>query len=207
MDGVLVDSGQLHFDAWQWLAESRGGSLTREQFLPTFGMRNADAIRRLFGDVAEPDLGRMSDAKEEEFRRMARGALTALPGAEALVRALHADGRLQAVASSSPRENIRVILEALGLDRCFQATASGEDVSNGKPNPEIFTLAAHRLAAPPLDCIVVEDAVVGVQAGVRAGMTVFAVTNTRKRDELSQADRVVDSLAELTPADFVLPKR
>ncbi|MDQ3855563.1 MAG: HAD-IA family hydrolase, partial [Chloroflexota bacterium] len=114
-------------------------------------------------------------------------------------------GHPQAVASSAPMENVEVTIEELGIRDCFGAIVSGDDVTRGKPHPQVFTTAAGRLGVKPIDCIVVEDAVVGVQAGIRAGMTVYAVTNTRRREELYRADRIVDSLEELTADDFVLP--
>ncbi len=205
MDGVIVDSEEFHYEAWKWLAERHGKEITREQFLPTFGMTNPDAILHLFGEAKEAEVREMSLSKEAEFRRRLKGRVEALPGADRLIRNLSAEGHLQAVASSAPRENISVILDELALEGCFQATASGDDVSRGKPNPEIFTLAARLLGEQPINCVVVEDAVVGVRAGIRAGMKVYAVTTTRTRDDLDQADRVVDSLEELIPADFLLP--
>ncbi len=204
MDGVIVNSEHFHFEAWKWLAERRGQSITRETFLPTLGMTNPDAIIELFGEVKDVEAREMSLSKEAEFRRRLVGRVEALPGAAELIAALHAEGHLQAVASSAPMENIHVILDELALRDCFQALASGDEVSRGKPNPEIFVLAAKRLGARPIDSIVLEDAVVGVRAGIRAGMKVYAVTTTRERDELDQADRVVDSLLELTPLDFLL---
>jgi beta-phosphoglucomutase len=204
MDGVIVDSAEFHYEAWRWLAERRGRELTRAEFLPTFGMTNPDAILHLFGEVKESEARELSLSKEEEFRRRLKGRVEALPGAARLIRALRAEGHLQAVASSAPMENIRVILEELALSDCFEAIASGDDVSRGKPDPEIFTLAARRLGVRPVESVVIEDAVIGVRAGIRAGMKVYAVTTTRTREELEHADRAVDSLEELTPADFVL---
>jgi HAD superfamily hydrolase (TIGR01509 family) len=205
MDGVIVDSERFHYEAWRWLAAQRGADLTRKDFLDTFGMANPEVVVRLFGAVAEPEAREIASSKEVEFRRRLSGRVEALPGAAGLIHALHADGHAQAVASSAPMENIEVILDELGLDECFQAVASGDHVSRGKPHPEIFTLAATRLGAAPRDCIVIEDAVVGVRAAVRAGMKVYAVTTTHQRADLEHADRVVGSLEELALADFLLP--
>ena len=204
MDGVIVNSGEYHFEAWRWLAEQRGQNLTREEFVPTFGMRNPDAILELFGEVQAAEAQAMSLTKEAEFRRLLEGRVEALPGADRLIRVLHAAGHRQAVASSSPLENIEIILRTLGVASCFQTVASGDEVTHGKPHPEIFTVAATRLGVSPVECIVLEDAVVGVRAGIRAGMRVYAVTTTRTRQELADADLVVDTLEELRPTDFLL---
>jgi len=204
MDGVLVDSTEAHFEAWRRMAAARGETLTRERFLPTFGMNNPDAIRVLFGAVPEADARAIATDKEIEFRRLLRGRAAALPGADALVRALRAAGHPLAIASSAPRENIRAVLEELGLADAFGATASGDDIRHGKPDPEIFLLAAERLGVPRRDCIVLEDADVGVLAAKRAGMRAFAITMTRPREGLAGADRILDRLDELTLEDFLL---
>jgi beta-phosphoglucomutase len=91
----------------------------------------------------------------------------------------------------------------VNLRDCFDACVSGEQVTHSKPAPDTFLKAAEELALPPGRCAVVEDAVQGVEAGKAAGMPVAAVTTTRKRSDLTIADIVVDSLAELTADDFV----
>lgn len=204
MDGVLVDSGEAHYEAWRAVAAGRGLALSRAQFLPTFGMNNPDAIRALFGELPPGEAQRIAADKEERFRGLLRGRARALPGARQLVRALEARGHLQAVASSAPRANLELLLEELELSGCFQGIASGDEIRRGKPDPEIFLLAASRLRSPPAEAIVLEDAVVGVLGGKRAGMRVYAVTSTRRREELAAADRVVDSLEELSADDFLL---
>ncbi len=96
-----------------------------------------------------------------------------------------------------------LILSELHLHRYFTAIVSAEDVTRGKPDPQVFLLAAERLQLPPAHCVVVEDAVAGVQAALRGGMRALAVTTNHSREDLSAATRVVDSLAEVSPADFL----
>ena len=114
-----------------------------------------------------------------------------------------------AVGSPAPRINIEFILSNINMVNVFRATVACEDTIKSKPDPDTFIQAAERLGAPPGYCIVVEDAVAGVQAGKAAGMPVVAVTNTCARETLGQDDRVVDSLCELKPNDFaeLLPPR
>jgi beta-phosphoglucomutase len=95
------------------------------------------------------------------------------------------------------------IVENLSIFNCFDAIVIGEDVTNGKPAPDTFLKAAEKLSLEPKCCVVVEDAVQGVQAGKTAGMAVIAVTTTRKRIDLKQADMIVDSLDELKSGDFI----
>jgi beta-phosphoglucomutase-like phosphatase (HAD superfamily) len=103
------------------------------------------------------------------------------------------------VGSSGPPENIALLLEKLGRAAQFAAVVTGADVTRGKPDPQVFLLAAERLNVSPAACIVVEDAVHGIEAARRAGMKSVALAGTSSRDEFSHADLVVDRLREITP--------
>lgn len=202
MDGVLADSGPLHLEAWRRLASERGRGLTDEEFRQTFGMRNDEIVTRLFGDLPPACASLLAERKEGYFREAARAHLEARAGARRLLTELGNMGFLQALASSAPTANVELVLDTLGLRDSFQAVVTGADVRKGKPNPEVFLLAADRLGVPPERCVVVEDAVVGVQAAKAANMRCIAVTSTNTRQELRQADLVVDSLDELQPEAF-----
>ena len=143
---------------------------------------------------------RIADAKEAEYRRLAReGGLAPLPGAAEWVARLKHDGWRQAIASSAPRRNVEVMLEALALDRVFDAIVSAEDVTAGKPDPQVFQAAADRLHTPPDRCIVVEDAAAGIEAARRAGMRSIGVNRAGGLD----ADIAVRSLTDLPLDAFV----
>jgi len=114
------------------------------------------------------------------------------------VRRLRADGWRQAIASSAPRENVDVMLEPLGLDASFDAIASAEDVTAGKPDPQVFLIAAGRLQVVPARAIVVEDGAAGIEAARRAGMPSIGVSRTGSL----AADVLVGSLADLPPDAF-----
>jgi len=114
------------------------------------------------------------------------------------VRSLAKSGLIQAVVSSTPRQNIDLILGALRLGQYFSTIVAGEDVSQGKPSPEGFLLAARRLRARPQRVLVVEDSVAGVRAARAAGMRCLAVATTHPREHLAEADLVVDTLEEVT---------
>ncbi|GAI34174.1 unnamed protein product, partial [marine sediment metagenome] len=107
-----------------------------------------------------------------------------------------------ALASSTPMENIRLITGSLGIANCFQAIVTGHEVTEGKPSPQVFLLAAQRLGVEPENCVVVEDAVAGVTAAKRAGMHCLAITNTHPKQSLKQADLIVDSLEAVTVNDL-----
>jgi len=199
LDGTLVDSEEYHWRAWRDTMEAEGVVLTHEQFLATFGLRNDAIIPQWLGPRTGAErVARIGGAKETAYRALVRsGGLAPLPGAVEWVRRLAAEGWRQAVASSAPRENIDVVLEAIGLAGCFEAIVSAEDVRRGKPDPEVFLAAAARLGVEPRRSIVVEDAAAGVEAARRAGMRSIGV----KRTPLG-ADLDAPSLAALPPGAF-----
>ncbi len=200
MDGVLVDSSEAHYLAWKRFGEELGVPFERDLFDRTFGMTNYQIIPMWLGDACDAaKLPEMSERKEALYREAAREALQELPGAKALVEALAADGFLLAVGSSGPRANVEMALEILGVRGRFAAISSLEDVSEGKPHPEVFLKAAEKLGLPPARCVVLEDAPQGVEAGRRAGCKTVAVTSTRAAAELADADLVVDALSEVSP--------
>ena len=198
LDGTLVDSAEFHWLSWRDTMAAEGVSLTYQQFLDTFGQKNDRILPGWLGPGADADrIRRVGDAKEAEYRRLAGiHGLTALPGASSWVRRLHAQGWQQAIASSAPGENVGVMLRALALDAMFEAIVSAEDVTRGKPDPQVFLAAAERLGVPRDRCIVVEDAAVGVQAARSAGMRCIGVS----RAVVLDADVAVSSLLEL-PSD------
>ena len=198
LDGTLVDSAEFHWLSWRGTMAAEGVSLTYQQFLDSFGQKNDRILPGWLGPGAGADrIRRVGAAKEAEYRRLASvHGLTALPGASSWVRRLHAQGWQQAIASSAPGENVGVMLRALALDGMFEAIVSAEDVTRGKPDPQVFVAAAERLGVPRDRCIVVEDAAVGVQAARSAGMRCIGVS----RAVVLDADVAVSSLLEL-PSD------
>lgn len=201
LDGTLVDSEEYHWRAWRDTMAAEGVSITREQFLATFGQRNDSIVPQLLGTRADPErVRRIGDAKEVCYRRLVReGGLSPSPGAAERVKRLKDEGWLQAIASSAPRLNVEVVLEVLGFTDHFQAIVSAEDVRAGKPDPEVFLVAASRLRVPPERCIVVEDAPAGIEAARRAGMRSIGLN---RPGASLDADIAVSSLADLPPDAF-----
>lgn len=200
MDGVLVDSYAAHLESWQRLAEELGAAITEDQFAATFGRTSREIIRELFA-VAESDTVARYDARKEAlYRDIIRGRVPVMAGAIALVTALHAAGFRLAVGSSGPPENIALVCEDCGLDDMWSARVSGADVTHGKPDPEVFLLAAERIGVAPASCVVIEDAPAGVEAARRAGMRCIALAGTVETKRLWQADLVVDRLDEIDAA-------
>jgi beta-phosphoglucomutase family hydrolase len=199
MDGTLVDSAEYHWQAWHETMSRQGFPVTHEEFLATFGQRNDSILRQWLGEKATPAvIQQIGDGKEELYRQIVRDrGLAPLPGALKWVRLLQQQGWRQAIASAAPRANIETILDVLQATNCFQAIVSAEEVHRGKPDPEVFLVGASKLGVRPEHCVVVEDAVHGVQAARAAGMRSIGVNHSGK---YLPADVVVKSL-DLLDAD------
>lgn len=200
LDGTLVDSTEYHWRSWQPALTAVGVSITRADFLASYGERNDTILTRWLGERATPELiRRTADAKEESYREILQAeGLSALPGAAEWVRRLHEAGWRQAIASSAPRLNVEVVRRVLGLETLIETFVSADDVRVGKPDPEVFLSAAARVEVPPERCVVVEDAPAGVEAARRAGMRCIGVGG----GAVTAADLVVRSLADLPAGAF-----
>lgn len=205
MDGVLIDSYRAHFESWRIIAAEEGLQITEEQFAQTFGRTSREIIAALWGKHTpdEAKIRELDERKEAAFRELLRDHFPIMPGAPELLDALHEAGFALAIGSSGPPENVALTLKKLGRRDLFGAVITGKDVTRGKPDPQVFLLAAERLGVPPQRCAVVEDAPPGVEAAHRAGMVAVGLVSTgRTREMLAAADLVVDSLSELSPEVF-----
>lgn len=203
VDGTLVDTAELHFAAWVRLAGDIGRPFTRADFAATFGQRNPEIVHQLFGTHHTPaEVDDLGFRKEEYYRAAARKGVELLPGARALLEGLHAAGFRQAVGSSAPVANLDLILGLTSTRRFFDAIVSAEDTQRGKPDPQVFLVAADKLGVPPAHCLVMEDAVAGVQAARAAGMKCVAVRFVGHHPESALAgagaDLVVPSLERVS---------
>ncbi|MFH1745986.1 MAG: HAD family phosphatase [Planctomycetota bacterium] len=202
MDGVLVDSGRPHRESWRVLARQYGITISDEVFAETFGMSSRDIIRQLWGEqMTDDDIRRLDSEKEVVYRELVSGRVPIVEGAEKTLATLVKAGYILAVGTSGPPENLELVLRETGFDQYFTATVHGFDVQDGKPAPDIFLKAAQRADLRPEQCVVIEDAPVGVQAAVAAGMTVIGYTGTHPGPRLVAvgAARVVDRLGDITP--------
>jgi len=205
MDGVLVDSYHAHFKSWQALAAEEGLAISEADFASQFGRTSREIIAVYWGhgSYTEREIAELDDRKEAHFRRVLEADFPVMPGATDLLRSLDDAGFALAVGSSGPPANVELVLDRLGNRSLFRAVVTGRDVTRGKPDPQVFLVAAERLGVPPGRCAVVEDAAPGVEAANAAGMASVGLASTaRTRESLAQADLVVDSLAELSPRLF-----
>lgn len=200
MDGVLVDSGDLHYQTWQAaIRDAYGIEIDRTAFIATFGRGNPETIRMLAGHAPTPEVvERVAGAKERAYRDLAPQHVRALPGAVELVKALQEAGWRQAVGTSAPRENLDLMLDLLQIRPYLHAWISADDVAISKPDPATFLLAVERMQVEPGRCVVIEDSPAGIEAARRGGMRAVGLTTTHPAAALDGADWIIGSLLEVT---------
>ena len=201
-DGVIIDSSAHHEESWERLARELGKLLPDGHFEKGFGMRNAFIIPNLLKWAEDSEAVRaIALRKEELYREVVREwGIEPVPGVTELMSLLREDGHPAVIGSSTDRENITTALPILGLEDTFVDIVASEDVSRGKPDPEVFLLDASRLGMAPEHCIVFEDTQVGIQAAQSGGIQVIAVSTTHPREDLLDADVVVASLGDVDRA-------
>ena len=203
MDGVLVDTGEFHFQSWKETFEELDVPFDREDFRKTFGMNNAGILEWMFGRKPDPEeVAQISDKKESLFRELVKGKAEPLPGVLDWLKQFQAWEIKQAITSSAPPENIEVLVAELKIEDFFDAIVSGFDLP-GKPNPDVFLKAANTLRVRPENCVVVEDAIAGVEGAKRAGMKCISVTTTNPASKLAKADYIFENLGKMSTEDFL----
>lgn len=204
LDGVLVSTDELHFQAWKQLADAEGIPFDRAINHRLRGVSRMESLEIILEQAArtyspEQKMA-MADEKNATYRELL-STLTpadALPGAAELPAALKERGVKIAVGSSS--RNTSLILERLGWSDRFDVVVDGNDIRRSKPDPEVFVLAAQRLGVPPAQCLVVEDAIAGVEAARRAGMAVFGIGTP---ELLPGVKRLAPNLAGVSVQDLL----
>ena len=207
-DGVLIDSLASHQQSWLDLGRQTGLPITAEFVRETFGRTNPDILRMLLGDDAgEEQIREHGETKEALYREIAAPSLTLMAGVRELLDRLTASGLLLAIGSSGPRKNLELTVARCGLEGRFAAIAGLEDITRGKPDPQVFLVAAERAGVPPGRCVVFEDAPIGIEAARAAGMIAVGVGTTHPLDSLSAAgaDVVTPTLADF-PLDDLLSR-
>ncbi len=203
LDGVLADTGEFHYQSWNKALSEFGIPFTRTFFQSHFGQNNHSTLAQLLGDDHTPELlDEISDRKEQYFRSLTRGQVQLLPGVRQWLDSFSKLGVKMAIASSAPQENIEVLVDELAIRSYFDALISGH-LLPGKPEPDVFLLAARLMGASPEKCVVIEDSIAGIEAARRAGMKCLAVTTTNSPEALAQADWIVERLDDLDPGRFV----
>ena len=203
MDGVLVDNRDAHVEAFRQILAEYGAEFSLEKFMPSFGMTN-DQIFKLIAPelLVEKGVDELAEAKERRYREIFEKTIAPTPGLVDFLKDLKAHGIKTAVGSSGNTPNVNFVLERCKIASYFDAIANGVMITKGKPDPEVYLLAAKLLGLKPEECVVVEDAHVGILAARRAGMKVVALATTYPRESHHDYDILADDFRELSYKDI-----
>ncbi len=193
MDGTIVDNMSFHTRAWVTFFANHGQDVDVERFFrDTAGRQGHEIIRTYLGDhLSDVETDALIREKESVYRALYQAHQAPVKGFEALL--AHAKSRRIAlvVGTAAPSENIAFTLDGLDLRRHFDAIVGAADVKRGKPHPDVFLMAAKRVGALPENCIVFEDAPLGVEAARRAGMRAVVLTTTLPASAFAEFDNVI----------------
>jgi beta-phosphoglucomutase family hydrolase len=200
MDGVIVHTNPYHKKAFKIFLDKHDISISDQELKDhVYGRTNAEIFPYIFKDKYTPEKGEeWADEKEAIFRDLYKKNVEPVSGLLEFLDELQRRGIKAAVGTSAPIENMDFIMDSLNLRHYFDAFLHSADVSEGKPNPEIYLKAADRLEIEPKYCVVFEDSVAGVKAGLNAGMKVVGVATTHTPDEFNGAHMVIKDFKELT---------
>lgn len=202
MDGTLVATTEADFLAWQKLFLHYGKQLTFEDYFPLLGRKSADVVKLGLGLSGKPAEEAMAKKMQLFEDIVAERGIETLPDVRKLLEQLQKAGVPMALATSSRKKKMELVMQTAALESFFTVFVTGEEVDKGKPDPQIFQMAAARLHMPAERCVVVEDTVSGVRAAKAAGMACVAISSTHERDELTEADLLIDHFTSLHPEDL-----
>ena len=180
----MVDSSAIHLKSWEELAEELDLELPPHHFERGFGKRNDTIIPEILKWTESDELiSRWGKRKEEIYREIAQSdGISIGEGAREFLTLIQQKKIRSVVGSSAERANIELAIQQHKLEDFFEGIIASEDVSMGKPNPEVFLKAANVLGLPPSECLVIEDSPHGIEAGQRGGMKTLALTTTHPKE-------------------------
>jgi beta-phosphoglucomutase len=194
-DGTLADTMEDNFIAWKNAFSDYGINIKREDYFPLEGMKLievAKEISRKYEKNIIPD----SIVEFKNNYYLENHSFRLYPGVQELIEKMKNKKRLIAIVSASPRKKLEKTVPEEFL-RKFDAIVSGDDVNKGKPDPEPYLIAMKKLNATPKDCIVIENAPLGIKSAKSAGIYCVAITTTLEEKYLVEADRIVKNFYEL----------
>ena len=192
MDGTMVDNMMVHHRAWQRKLSSLGHELTIEEVKAEIHGVNEEIIKRLFGDrFTAEERSHIAWEKEKEYRDIYVDQIAPIPGLISFLDQLKEEGLPLAIGTAAPPENVDLVLDQLDIRSRFKSVLHSRNVSNGKPNPEIFLRSAENLGIAIENCLVIEDSVVGAQTALNAGCPVIIVTTTHQQQEFKHFPHIL----------------
>lgn len=198
LDGVIVHTVPLHFKAWQKMFSEYGKVINFEDYKHKIdGIPRISGAKAILTDFSDVEIDQAATRKQKYFLEfLEKEGVDVYVSTIDLIKELKAKGIKVAVISSS--KNCLFILKRVGVDKLFDVIITGNDVKKGKPEPDVFLLAAEKLNLPADCCIVFEDAVLGIEAAQRAKMLSVGIDRYQAPERLAKANLVVSDLAEVS---------
>jgi len=207
-DGVVIDSSRQHEKSWERLAREEGRALPEDHFKRSFGKKNAIIIPEILGWTDDPgEIRRLGLRKEALYREILKEGgepPELIPGVQDFLALLKSAHIPRVVGTSTDRVNVVLIFELLDIGALFNGVVASEDVTRGKPDPEVFLNAAEKSGVPPGRCVVFEDSLHGIEAGLAGGMKVVGIATTHEMEVLQEtgAHKVVPHFQGIDLAFF-----
>jgi beta-phosphoglucomutase family hydrolase len=185
MDGTLVDNMRFHTEAWGKMLAENGVAMNAHDFLvKTAGKTNREIMPTVFEGITDERIAELGNRKETLYQELFLPHRAPVAGAIRFLEEAKRLGIKMAVATAAPVVNVEFILDGLDLRKYFAAVTTAADITNGKPNPEIFLKSAEKLGVEPQNCLVFEDAVGGFEAAQRAGMQSIGIATVNSVEEI-----------------------
>jgi HAD superfamily hydrolase (TIGR01509 family) len=196
-DGVVIDSASLHCRSWEILSQELGKSLPSNHLEAGFGKRNETIIPEILGWTNDPSqINLWGKRKEQLYRQLGKKeGITLIPGVKEFLEQANKQSFRLCVGTSTEKKNVLLAMNQHGLEKFFHGIIASEDVTHGKPNPEVFLKGASKLACKPCECVVLEDSPHGILAAQKAKMKTIALTTTHPEEFFRELapDLILDS--------------
>lgn len=203
MDGVVVDNHAYHFKAWMGFSKKYSFELNDKIYRENFnGKTNADLFKMIFGELTQERVNELIKEKEEAYQEIYREHMRAHTGLIDFLELLKKHKIKIALGTSAPTSNVDFTLDTLNLRKYFEVIVDGLQVTNGKPDPEVYLLCVSKLGLQSKDCVVFEDSLAGLESGIRAGCQVVGVATSHQKWELENKTDVI--IHDFTEARGVL---
>ncbi len=199
MDGTMIDNMLVHHRAWQRKLAELGLEMSLEEVRRQIHGVNTEILERIFGDRFSPEeRQRISDEKEADYRTIFEPELELLAGLPELIHELKRKNIPMGIGSAAPPVNVDFVMNHLDLWHYFEIVKHSDDVTIGKPNPEIYQIVMNELDVEPENCLVFEDTPTGAEAAQRAGCKIIVVTTTHQKEEFAGNDKVIKFISDFT---------
>lgn len=197
MDGTVIDSTQMDYEAWQKAMREYDAELPYEDYIAKLGAKSSEIAKEHL-DISDEEIDALISRREEYFKQIVNEkGISLLPHVEQILQQLRNAHLKTALATGANREKLQFIFDKLPLEQYFDVFVTADDVSQGKPDPDVFLQAARKLGVAPANCVVMEDAANGLEAARNGGMRCITLTTTRGADQLQGADLIISGYGEL----------